>query len=98
MIGSKIKRLREEKGITQRQLANAINYSNSYIGDLESGRTNPSIKTLEVIANYFKVEVTYFLEGECCFEKLQRGVEDFCYSNKENCQACPLRMGNKIYK
>lgn len=77
MIGNKIKTLRKENGVMQRQLANAINYSNSYIGDLESGRTNPSIKTLEVITNYFKVEANYFFKGECCFEKLQRGGRRF---------------------
>lgn len=91
-IGEKIRCLRKEKGLTQRQLAEDINFSHSYIGDLESNRTNPSIKTLEILADYFNVEMTSFFDRKCCYEKLLNGIKDFCYSNKEECKECPIKL------
>ncbi|MCC5909407.1 MAG: helix-turn-helix transcriptional regulator [Clostridiaceae bacterium] len=91
MIGYKIKALRQEKGLTQRELAKAINYSNSYIGDLESERTNPSIKTLERIAQYFSIEINYFFDIKCCHQKQLNNETHFCYCNIEGiAEKCPL--------
>ena len=57
----KIKELRNEKGISQEELANAINVKNYSIGDWERSRTEPSINTLIEIANYFEVSVDYLI-------------------------------------
>lgn len=91
-IGEKIKNLRKEKGITQRDLSEKINYSHSYIGDLESNRTNPSIKTLEILAEYFNVDTVYFFETKCCYQKLLEGQNNFCYCNDSSCMTCPLNI------
>lgn len=74
-IGENIKILRKEKGITQRELARSTNFSSSYIGDLEISRINPSIRALEIIAEHFEVDISYFFEGECCYERLLKQVE-----------------------
>ena len=50
-IGKKIKALRLEKGLKQFELAKKAGISNTYLSDIEIGRTNPSLKTLEKIAN-----------------------------------------------
>lgn len=89
-IGEKLRKLRNEKGVTQRQLAEAVNYSSSYIGDLESNRTNPSIKTLEILARYFDTEMGYFFEGECCYQKKLKGSSSFCYIEDKHCKDCLL--------
>lgn len=91
-IGEKIRCLRKEKGLTQRQLGEDTNFSHSYIGDLESNRTNPSIKTLETLAEYFNVEIASFFDRECCYEKLLKGIEDFCYWDNDECKYCPIRI------
>lgn len=90
-IGEKIRKLRKERGITQRDLSNATNFSHSYIGDLECDRTCPSIKTLERLAEYFEVEIGYFFESQCCYQKLLYGLDKFCHSNKDECKSCPIR-------
>lgn len=90
-IGEKIRKLRTEKGITQRELSHAINFSHSYIGDLECNRTYPSIKTLESIAKYFEVEIGYFFEKQCCYQKLLLSIDNFCHPNKDECKTCPLK-------
>lgn len=91
-IGEKIKSLRVQNNLTQRELADEINFSHSYIGDLENNRTNPSIKTLEVIANYFELETTYFLEKSCCYIKFLNGEKDFCRCKEEVAKSCPFRI------
>lgn len=93
-IGEKIKLLRTEKKLTQRELAEAINYSHSYIGDLECNRTIPSIKSLERISEYFSVRIACFFEGNsCCNTQKLAGKDNYCYirsMNNELCRSCPL--------
>lgn len=50
---NRLKEIRKEKGITQEELANAIEVSRQIVGSLENGRYNPSIILAFKIANYF---------------------------------------------
>ena len=47
--------LRMEKGLSQRELANALNFSAGIIGLYETGKRTPSLKNATIIANYFDV-------------------------------------------
>lgn len=49
-IGENIRRERKKKNITQKELGEKVGISNTYLSDMEIGRTNPSIKTLKKIA------------------------------------------------
>ena len=60
-IGEKIKFLRQQKNITQVQLAKDLNLSQQAISHYETGRAIPSIDVLKVLADYFGVTVDYFL-------------------------------------
>ena len=60
-IGEKIKFLRQQKSITQVQLAKNLNLSQQAISHYETGRAIPSIDVLKVLADYFGVTVDYFL-------------------------------------
>ena len=56
IFGIKLRKLREEKGLTQQQLAEKLGYiMNSYISDVESGRFIPSKKKLRKIAKALRV-------------------------------------------
>lgn len=57
----RLKELRQEKGLNQEELANAINVKNYNIGDWERNRTEPSIEYLCKIADYFEVSVDFLL-------------------------------------
>ena len=56
-IGNKIRELRKNKGITQEQLASALNYSPQAISKWEMNVGYPDIATLPVIAAYFGVSL-----------------------------------------
>lgn len=57
----RLKLLRADKKITQRQLANDIKCSNSTIALYETGQRNFDPDTLQQIADYFNVTVDYLL-------------------------------------
>ena len=50
-IGSKIKNLRLQNGLTQEELADRCELSKGFISLLESDKTSPSMATLEDILN-----------------------------------------------
>ena len=49
-LGKRLKSLREQKGMSLRELAKAAHVSPSFIADIESGRSRPSLETLESLA------------------------------------------------
>jgi len=50
---NRIRELRQERGVTQEDLAGALDVSRQTIISLESGRYNPSITLAFKIASYF---------------------------------------------
>lgn len=64
VIGNNIKKYRKEKGITQRQLAESLLLSESFIAKLESVTYQSiSIDTLEQIAKILNIDITKFFEN-----------------------------------
>ena len=60
-IAETIKKLRTEKNLTIRELANELDVSYSSIGMYEQGRRQPNYETLEKIADYFNVDMNFLL-------------------------------------
>lgn len=54
-VGNQIQKLRELKGISQQDLAAKCNFEKSNMSRLEAGRVNPTLSTLEKIANALDV-------------------------------------------
>lgn len=62
-FGAVIKKLREQHGMSQRDLAERVNVSGAYIAMLETGkRNNPSLATLKRLAKALGVAVTELLK------------------------------------
>jgi transcriptional regulator with XRE-family HTH domain len=51
IVGKQIQKLRELKGISQQDLAAKCNFEKSNLSRLEAGRVNPTLSTLEKVAN-----------------------------------------------
>lgn len=60
-LGHKLKALREEYGLTQAQLANLAGVTAGLIGQIEQGKVQPSLKTLEKLAEVMGVSPCYFI-------------------------------------
>jgi transcriptional regulator with XRE-family HTH domain len=63
-IGSNLKRLRVESGLSQKGLAETAQLSPTLISRIENGLVRPSIATLELIAHALKVDIGYFFKDE----------------------------------
>ena len=62
-IGNRIKELRQEKQLSQKDLAYSTDLDRSYIASVESGKRNISIINLEKIANSFGVTLSELFKG-----------------------------------
>lgn len=56
-----IKELREEKGLSQKQLAEELNISQSAIAKWELDKTEPTAGTLRLLSEFFNVSADYLL-------------------------------------
>lgn len=56
-----LRELRTEKSLSQKELAEILNYTQSNISEWEKGSVEPKATALKTIANYFKVSVDYLL-------------------------------------
>lgn len=62
IIAHNIKIERAVKSMTQAQLAELIGVHEKYIGVIEAGRQNMTIKTLNKIANSFNIDISKLFE------------------------------------
>ena len=63
---NKLEQLRKQRGISQEELADALQVSRQTVGSLENGRYNPSILLAFKIARYFgmAIEDIFLYEDE----------------------------------
>ena len=69
-IGKKIKKLRQEKGLTLQELSEKTGLSKGLISQIENEQVSPPISTLMKIANGLSVEISYFFEQDEPTEKI----------------------------
>lgn len=56
-IGENVKKLREEKGLTQREVANDLFVTVQMISGIETGIKQPSLNIALALAKYFETSV-----------------------------------------
>lgn len=61
MLTKRLKELRNEKDILQKDVANYLNITTSAYGFYEQGKRTPDSETLTKLANFFEVSVDYLL-------------------------------------
>lgn len=61
-IGENIQRIRKEKGLTQKQLGERLNMTQSAIGQFENDKTSPKIGTIDKIASALGVNIVDIME------------------------------------
>lgn len=61
MFADRLKQLRSEKGLVQKDMAKFLNITTSAYGYYEQGKRNPDPKTLMKLSDFFNVSVDYLL-------------------------------------
>ncbi len=67
VIGQRIKKLREEKGLIQAVLASQLGIGRSYLADLERGRQKPGTVMVSSLSRLFGVSMVYIVGKEIGF-------------------------------
>ncbi|OZU89331.1 hypothetical protein CIL03_06330 [Virgibacillus indicus] len=63
-IGSRVKELRVERGLTVEEFAEQIDFVKSIIWSYELGKKKPSVNHIERMAEFFHVSEEYLLDGD----------------------------------
>lgn len=62
-LHERLRELRNERNYRLKDVAHVAGISLPYLSDLERGRTNPSLETLQTIAAAYEISVQDLLEG-----------------------------------
>ncbi len=71
MMVKNLKKLRNKKGVSQRELAKAVMVSQQSINKYENHDVEPDIGTLIKMADYFNVSLDYLVGREYCAEDIE---------------------------
>lgn len=75
-FGSFIRKLRQEKGITQKQLSEILGITGGAVSKWERGLSFPDITLLTSLADYFGVTVAELLEGEHGIMSAEENIDE----------------------
>ena len=80
-LHERLRELRSERGLRLKDVAQTAGISVPYLSDLERGRTNPSLETLQTLAGAYDITVHDLLEsvefyGSSTDGALPRGLAD----------------------
>ncbi len=92
-LGDKLRKLRNEKSIKQKELGEFLQLSQKAISNYERNIRQPDNETLKKIANFFSVS-TDFLLGTC--EVKDRNNNTYKLSDKFNLDSCSFSINDII--
>ena len=61
-LGENIKELRIRKGMNQQDLCRILGVDTAYVSNIENGKTNPTLKTVEKISKVLNVSINELLK------------------------------------
>ena len=61
-LGDNLKRIRTDKGISQGDIARALEVDKSFVSNIENGKTNPTLATITKLAKAIEVSVGELME------------------------------------
>jgi len=61
-LGQNLKRIRTKKGISQGDIARALDVSRGYISNIENGKTNPTLATISRLAKAVNVSINELIK------------------------------------
>ena len=94
-IGSFLKKLRNEKGLTQEQAGEQFNVSRRTVTRWETGANMPDLGILVEVADFYDVDLRELFDGERRSERMDKELEQTVkraaeYSNMEKSKAAKV--------
>ena len=75
-IDALLKKLRNEKGLTQEQFAEIVSVSNRTVSRWENENNMPDLDILIQISDYYEIDLRELLDGERKSEKMNKELEE----------------------
>lgn len=96
-IGKFLKELRNQKKITQEQLAEQFNVSRRTVSRWETGSNMPDISVLIDLAEYYEVSIQEIINGERKSEKMNEEVRETALKLSEYAEQIDTRNRGKYF-
>ena len=100
-LGKRIQDLRRRRGLTTGELAARVQVTSGFISQLEHGKTDPSLQTLQRVAAALQVPLSYLmLEDETKPQVVRRGERNVIHVDQGGLRASmlsPLRADRDTY-
>lgn len=99
-IGEQLTRLREQKGLKQKEAAEALNISNVVLNRYEKNERFPDKKMLNQLANFYNCSIDYLVgrtnnQNENLAEPSDLELEEFLKNNNVKFDGTPLDEEDK---
>lgn len=88
------RKIREQSGLNQQQMADKLSVSRSAVGMYENGEREPNFETLELIADTFNVDMNYLLGKKTSTEVIPNAY----YLNEDTKDMAQFMYENPEYK
>ena len=94
-FAARLKKMRKEQGISQRQLAAELNISSEYVSRIERGLQLPAIDIMIAISDYFCKTLDYTICGrevENSLDRIPKEIVEFYEESDEHEQRCLIEI------
>lgn len=91
-----LKKLRNEKGLTQSDLAQITGLTRSAIGMYELGKREPSFEVLEILADFFNVDMNTLLGKSQEHEKINEDLPELTAKDEREIESDLEDMMNSM--
>ena len=96
-IGGFLKELRNEKNVTQEQLAEVLNVSGRTVSRWETGNNMPDISILVDIADYYDVSISEIINGERKSEIMEKEVKETALTLSDYAEAINQKIKGRLF-
>ena len=96
LIGKRLKKAREDKGITQEKLSEYLNVSNAYVSKIERGKTSLNLNTFSAICDCLGVSMSFILNGSV--SSAENYMRNEFTDLLNNCSPAKVALAAKIIK
>lgn len=96
-FGTRIRKIRKERGMTQEELANKLMITGESVSNIENGKTNCMPEHIVHICEIFDVSADYFYFGTEIQTQIKPGVEEI-FSMLNDCSKEDLERVTQMVK
>jgi transcriptional regulator with XRE-family HTH domain len=84
-LGKRLRFIRKQNNMTQKDLADKLNFERATVTSMENNRIVPTLNTLEILSSLFDVPIYYFLDVTENTKSLQFNIVPREFKDKNDC-------------